>query len=104
MKKVSLALATVLALGAGFASHANATDCPGTVSNVCQWLYPKDGTLEGVKKYGSCVTIGVKLCSSNRANEVTPTNLERMVQQSPVPDDSVLQKHEQRESPGPNLR
>ena len=80
--KAAVALAAVLTFGIGMMSGAHATDCAGTVHNICDTLYPKDRTVESEHKYTVCSVIGHKFCSSGQSGRVNPTEMKQMVQQS----------------------
>ncbi|HIC79599.1 MAG TPA: hypothetical protein EYH07_10440 [Kiloniellaceae bacterium] len=95
MNRASFALAAALALGVGFTTPAYAgTGCWGVVHAVCDWLYPSDTTVESVQKYGSCMMEGGSNCKKGREDRVNPTYLKRHVEQSPLPDPSVLKKYQ----------
>ena len=94
MRKTMIALASVVALGAGFASQANAgDDCMGTVAAVCDWLYPSDTTVETEQNYTGCMVAGGKLCSVDQGDRVVASNLKTLVQQSPKPDNMTFKKY-----------
>ncbi len=95
MNRATFAVAAALALGVGFTTPAYAGQgCWAIVHAVCDWLYPSDTTVETEMQYGSCMTEGGSSCNRGREDQVNPTYLKRHVEQSPMPDASVLKKYQ----------